>query len=79
MAIHRSARARPSSVSGGSFERMGLLPYFLAVIEHSPPSHQAANMEMGETSDVIAPLRDRDGSVGVRISSELGWVTARPT
>ena len=122
----------------GSFERMGLLPYFLAVIEHSPPSHQAANMEMGETSDVIAgmlratdfelldqgtvevinewpdvdtavralaaagpsvpaieaigydgfcgalrdviaPMHVRDESFGVRISSELGWVTARPT
>ena len=110
------------------------MPYFLTVIEHSPPSHQAANMELGETSNVmadmlratdfvlldqgsvevinewpevdtavralaaagpsvpaietvgydnfccalreaIAPLHDRNG---VRISSELGWLTARP-
>ena len=25
----------------GAHERMGLMPYFLTVIEHSPPSHQA--------------------------------------
>jgi len=122
----------------GAFERMGLMPYFLTVIGHSPPSHQAANMEMGQTSnviadmlratgfelldqgtidvtnewpdidtavralaaagpsvpaieavgydgfcgalrEVIAPMHDRDERIGVRISSELGWVTARPT
>lgn len=122
----------------GSHERMGLMPYFLTVIQHSPPSHQAANIELGETSkviadmlratdfelldqgnvevinewpdvdtavralaaagpsvpaieavgydnfcealrEVIAPIHDQDGCVGVRISSELGWVTARPT
>ena len=122
----------------GAFERVGLMPYFLTVIEHSPPSHQAANVELGETSnvigdmlraadfdlldqgtvevinewpdvdtavralaaagpsvpaieavgydnfcravsDVITPMLDRDERVGVRISSELGWVTARPT
>lgn len=122
----------------GAHERMGLMPYFLTVIQHSPPSHQAANIELGETSnviadmlgatdfqlldqgtvevinewpdvdtavralaaagpsvpaieaigydtfcdalrEVIAPMHDRDGRVGVRISSEWGWVTARPT
>ena len=122
----------------GAYERMGLMPYFLTVIEHSPPSHQAANMEIGETSSVIAnmlratsfeileqgtvevinewpdvetavralaaagpsvpaidaigydnfcralrdaitPIHDQDERVGLRISSELGWVTARPT
>jgi SAM-dependent methyltransferase len=122
----------------GSYEHMGLMPYFLTVIEHSPPSHQAANMEIGETSsvianmlqatnfdlleqgtvevvnewpdvdtavmalaaagpsvpaieaigydsfcaalrEVIAPMRDPDHRLGVRISSELGWVTARPS
>ncbi|MDW3216394.1 MAG: class I SAM-dependent methyltransferase [Ilumatobacteraceae bacterium] len=121
----------------GAHERMGLMPYFLTVIQHSPPSHQAANIEIGETSkvmadmlvaaefellqhgtvevvnewpdvdtavralaaagpsvpaiaavgyddfcealrEVVAPLHDRTGRVGVRISSELGWVTARP-
>ena len=40
----------------GAYERMGLMPYFLTVIEHSPPSHQAANMELGETSNVIANM-----------------------
>ncbi len=118
----------------GSFERMGLMPYFLTVLEHSPLSHQAANVTLSQTSDVIAdmlratdfelldqgtvevinewpdvdtavralaaagpsvpsiesvgydnfcnalreviaPLHQR--SLGVRISSELGWVTAR--
>jgi len=121
----------------GAFERMGLMPYFLTVIEHSPPSHQAASIELGETSsvvegmlratdfdplehgtvevinewpdvatavralaaagpsvpaieaigydnfcdalrDAISPTLDQGGRVGVRISSELGWVTARP-
>lgn len=119
----------------GAFERMGLMAYFLTVIQHSPPSHQAANIELGETSTVIAnmlratdfalveqgtvevinewpdvdtavralaaagpsvpaieaigyddfcrALREviapmSDGGTGVRISSELGWVTARP-
>jgi SAM-dependent methyltransferase len=38
----------------GAHERMGLMPYFITVIEHSPPSHQAATMELGETSNVIA-------------------------
>ncbi len=40
----------------GAFERMGLMPYFLTVIEHSPPSHQAANVELGETSNVIEDM-----------------------
>jgi SAM-dependent methyltransferase len=122
----------------GSHERLGLMPYFMTVIQHSPSSHQAATMELGETSnvmadmlvatdfelldqgtvevinewpdvdtavralaaagpsvpaieaigydnfcealrEVIAPLQDRTGRIGVRISSELGWATARPT
>jgi len=119
----------------GSYDRMGLLPYFLAIIEHSPPSHQTATVSLGETAnvaedmlsstqfevqgkgavevvnewpdvdtavralaaagpaipaiqsvgydsfcdvlrDIITPLHDPH--TGVRISSELGWVTARP-
>ena len=120
----------------GSHQRMGLLPYFAAVIQHSPPSHQTATMELGETSvvmedmlrsagfdvlelgtvEVINEWPDVDTAVralasagpsvpaieaighdvfcdvlrevigpmwdprsGVRISSELGWVTARAT
>ena len=119
----------------GPFDRVGLLPYFLKIIELSPASHQAATMEIGETQlvaeemlrstgfrllghgtvevvnewpdvatavralaaagpavpaieavgydafcdelrEVIAPLHDPVD--GVRIPSELGWVTARP-
>ncbi len=122
----------------GSHARLGLMPYFIAVIQHSPQSHQAATMELGETGNVMAdmlgatsfemldqgtvevinewpdvdtavralaaagpsvpairavgydsfcdalrevitPMHDQDGGVGVRISSEVGWVTARPT
>lgn len=120
----------------GSFDRMGLLPYFLAIIEHSPPSHQVATTSIGDTAsvaermlaatgfdvraagavevvnewpdvdtavralaaagpaipaiesigyeefcdvlrDVVAP--HDDPHTGVRISSELGWITARPS
>jgi ubiquinone/menaquinone biosynthesis C-methylase UbiE len=118
----------------GAHERMGLLPYFAKIVELSPPSHQAATMEIGETQlvaenmlrsmqfrvvahgtvevvaewpdaatavralaaagpavpaieavgyetfctelhQVIAPLHDP--AIGVRVSSELGWITAR--
>lgn len=119
----------------GRFDRLGLMPYFLKVIELSPPSHGTATTEHGDTqnvigdmltavgfavlergtvnvvnewpdlstavralaaagpsvpaiesvgyeefcehlADVISPL-SVDG-LGVRISSEFGWVTARP-
>jgi len=33
----------------GSYERLGLMPYFLKVIELSPPTHGAASMEQGDT------------------------------
>ena len=121
----------------GSLDRMGLLPYFRAVIEHSPASHQSATMEQGGTSavmagllessgfalteqgtvevtnewpdldtavralaaagpsvpaieavgydafcdvvrDAMAPSCDTSGSTGLRVTSEFGWVTARP-
>ena len=119
----------------GAYDRMGLLPYFLAVIEHSPESHRTATIDIGDTSNVVedilnatdfvietsgtvevvnewpdvstavralaaagpsipaiesvgyddfcATLRDvvapmHDPRVGVRISSEFGWITARP-
>jgi SAM-dependent methyltransferase len=119
----------------GSYERLGLMPYFAKMIELSPPSHGAATMDQGDTgrpgvaeqmlettgfrilergtvdcvnewpdvvtavralaaagpsvppieaigydafcdalTEVIAPLYDRD--IGIRISSEFGWVTA---
>ncbi len=128
-------RGRLGLTFWGSYDRMGLMPYFLAIIEHSPPSHQAATVEYGETAvviedmlrstefepgasgtvevtnewpdvdtavralaaagpafpaiesvgyetfcnvlrDLVAPLEDAD--LGVRLTSELGWVTARP-
>ena len=120
----------------GRYENLGLMPYFVKVIEHSPPSHGESNMEHGDTGregvieamltgagftltergavevvnewpdidtavralaaagpsipaiatigydafsdalrEVIAPF-DSDG-VGIRISSELGWITGR--
>ena len=37
----------------GRFERLGLMPYFLKVIELSPTSHGAASMEQGDTQNVI--------------------------
>lgn len=40
----------------GSYDRMGLMPYFLKIIELSPPSHQAATMELGETRAVAASM-----------------------
>jgi hypothetical protein len=119
----------------GRFDRLGLMPYFLKVIELSPPEHGEANMEHGDTGrngvvedmlaatgftlvergsvdvvnewpdaatavralaaagpsvpaieavgyeafcealrEVISPLCDRD--VGVRVTSEFGWITA---
>ncbi len=118
----------------GSFDRMGLLPYFMKIIELSPESHQSATMANGETDDVVHDMLERaqfeihergtvevtnewpdvdtavrslaaagpsipaieavgydafcealhgvimpldDPVSGVRISSELGWVTAR--
>jgi SAM-dependent methyltransferase len=119
----------------GRYDHLGLMPYFLKVIELSPPSHGAASMEQGETgrtgvveemlaatgfrlmergavdvvnewpdvatavralaaagpsapaieavgyeafcqalSEVISPLYEE--GLGVRITSEFGWITA---
>jgi SAM-dependent methyltransferase len=129
------ARGRFGMTFWGRFERLGLMPYFLKVIEHSGTSHAAASIEQGDTgrpgvveemlesagfrflqrgsvevvnewpdvqtavralaaagpsippieaigyealcdslSEVLAPLCD--DAIGIRISSELGWVTA---
>jgi SAM-dependent methyltransferase len=119
----------------GRFDRLGLMPYFLKVIELSPDSHGAASLEQGDTQNVIetmlaaagfgciergavpvvnewpdvstavralaaagpsAPAIEAVGyeafcgslaevvgplhvnGLGVRITSEFGWVTARP-
>ncbi len=120
----------------GRYERLGLMPYFLKVIELSPPGHGAASMEQGDTGrpgvvedmlartgfalvergtvevvnewpdtatavralaaagpsvpaieavgydafcealgEVMSPLYDRD--LGIRITSEFGWITAK--
>lgn len=40
----------------GSYDRMGLLPYFMAIIEHSPPSHQTAIATQGSTAEVVADM-----------------------
>jgi SAM-dependent methyltransferase len=122
----------------GQYEHLGLMPYFLKVIELSPPSHGEANMEQGDTGrqgvieemlasvgfaptgrgavevinewpdietavralaaagpsipaietvgydafcdalrDVIAPFVTH--GVGIRITSEWGWITADAT
>ena len=45
---------------------------FMIAFAFTPPGGEALR-------EVIAPLHDRTGRLGVRISSELGWVTARPT
>jgi SAM-dependent methyltransferase len=129
------ARGRFGMTFWGRFDRLGLMPYFLKVIEHSGTSHAAASIEQGDTgrpgvveemlesagfrllqrgsvevvnewpdvqtavralaaagpsippieaigyeafcdslSEVLAPLCD--DAIGMRISSELGWVTA---
>ena len=139
-ALHEARRVLTSTgklglTFWGRPERLGLLPYFLKVIEHSPPSHGEASLQQGDTGragvieqmltstgfrprnggvvtvvnewadvdiavralaaagpsvpaidavgfdtfcdelrEVIAPLHT-DGT-GIRIASELGWVTA---
>jgi len=40
----------------GRFERLGLMPYFLKVIELSPASHGTASMEQGDTQNVIEDM-----------------------
>ncbi len=40
----------------GRFEHLGLLPYFLKVIELSPASHGAASMEQGDTQNVMEDM-----------------------
>ncbi len=40
----------------GRFDRLGLMPYFLKVIELSPPSHGTATTEQGDTQNVIEDM-----------------------
>jgi SAM-dependent methyltransferase len=45
----------------GAYERLGLMPYFLKVIELSPPSHQSATMEQGDTGRVVEDMLSTTG------------------
>ncbi|MGH9019907.1 MAG: class I SAM-dependent methyltransferase [Acidimicrobiales bacterium] len=36
----------------GAYENLGLMPYFLKVIEYSPPAHGESNIEHGDTGRV---------------------------
>jgi SAM-dependent methyltransferase len=55
----------------GRFERLGLMPYFVKVIELSEASHAAANMEHGDTQNVIEDMLKANGFEGL----ERGTVT----
>ncbi|MGZ4691125.1 MAG: class I SAM-dependent methyltransferase [Acidimicrobiia bacterium] len=46
-------RGRFGMTYWGAHERLGLLPYFAKIVELSPPSHQAATMEQGDTSRAV--------------------------
>ncbi len=45
----------------GRFDRLGLLPYFLKIIELSPSSHGTASMEQGDTQNVIEDMLTATG------------------
>jgi SAM-dependent methyltransferase len=45
----------------GRFEHLGLLPYFVKVIELSEASHAAANVEHGDTRNVIEDMLKATG------------------
>ncbi len=45
----------------GRFERLGLMPYFLKVIELSPASHGTASLEQGDTQNVIVEMMRASG------------------
>jgi SAM-dependent methyltransferase len=45
----------------GRLEHVGLLPYFLKVIELSPPSHGEASIEQGDTGRVIDAMLTTSG------------------
>ncbi len=47
----------------GRFEGLGLMPYFLKVIELSPPSHGTATTEHGDTQNVIEGMLSTVGFV----------------
>jgi ubiquinone/menaquinone biosynthesis C-methylase UbiE len=45
----------------GPFEHLGLMPYFIKVIELSEASHATANMEHGDTQNVIEDMLEATG------------------
>jgi SAM-dependent methyltransferase len=45
----------------GPFDRLGLMPYFLKVIELSPPDHGAASVDQGDTARVIESMLAETG------------------
>jgi SAM-dependent methyltransferase len=45
----------------GRFERLGLMPYFLTVIELSPASHGSASVEQGDTQIAIEEMLRASG------------------
>ncbi len=45
----------------GRFERLGLMPYFLKVIELSPPGHGTATTELGDTQNVMEDMLSAAG------------------
>ena len=45
----------------GQFEHLGLMPYFVNVIELSEASHAAANVEHGDTQNVIEDMLTATG------------------
>jgi SAM-dependent methyltransferase len=56
--VHRvlSDRGRFGLTFWGRYELLGLMPYFMTVIELSPPSHQSATMDQGETREVMESM-----------------------
>jgi SAM-dependent methyltransferase len=65
-ALHEVARVltedgRFGMTYWGAYERLGLLPYFLKIVELSPPSHQAATMEQGDTSRTVDDMLTATG------------------
>ena len=57
----------------GRFDRLGLMPYFLKIIELSPPSHGEATMHQGDTGRE-GVIEDMLTSTGFRVT-ERGTVT----
>lgn len=45
----------------GRFERLGLMPYFLTVIELSPTSHRTASVEQGDTQNAVEDMLGATG------------------